>query len=334
MFTWQRDQRWTARPAGNGGQTDEAMDPADFLREIFEDDRRAYVPDGHEFMEHLRDEPISTRDAVGVAFGERSTLQRLYDEGRVKLESDAHFRQALGMPPRPEQPAMALAAEATGPGAGGGQGGQPPAQGLDPHEDWRIKEKQRPETPQAPAAPAAPAVQGLDPHEARRLEEKRRGQPVPSPALGGQPSQTPPPLGADPHEDWRLRQKPQDVQPMPKPEEEPGFLGKVGDGLEKTAKGTWDALVNNEKLHQGVEVGARAAWEVSKWGAVETAKRVKDILHEAKEFEDNPGLGGQLKVVLNRFKNPVLAYQRIPEYRKEIEELVRKIEEEKKKTIR
>jgi len=67
------------------------------------------------------------------------------------------------------------------------------------------------------------------------------------------PKLRPPPLGADPHEDWRLRQKPQEVKPLPKPEVKPGLLEKVCKGTALSR--TWDELGHNEKLHQGVEAG-------------------------------------------------------------------------------
>ena len=55
-------------------------------------------------MEHLKDEEFSKEDVVGVTFGNRQTLQRLYDQGRVKPEGDAAFRAALGLPPKAQDP--------------------------------------------------------------------------------------------------------------------------------------------------------------------------------------------------------------------------------------
>jgi len=118
---------------------------------------------------------------------------------------------------------------------------------------------------------------------------------------------------------------------MPKPEEKPGFLEKVGNGLEKTAKGTWDALVNNEKLHQGVEVGARAAWETSKTVGGETLRQADRMRREGSDFGEDPGLAQYAGVLLKRYKNPRAAYERIPEYREEIEDLARRIREQRDK---
>jgi len=130
-------------PRGRGRpDNDEAMSPEDFIREIFEEARRERVPDGHLLMEHLNDQEYSTADAVSVAFGNRATLQRLYDEGNVKPQSDAVFREALGLPPR-EGSAAALAAA------------QGAAQGADEHENRRLREKQT-DAPQAQPQPVAP----------------------------------------------------------------------------------------------------------------------------------------------------------------------------------
>jgi len=138
MQTWNRGGAGAPRGRGLPGG-DEAMSPEDFIREIFEEARRESVPDGHLLMEHLKDQEYSTADAVSVAFGNRATLQRLYDEGNVKPESDAVFREALGLPPR-EGSAAVLAA----------------AQGADEHEARRLREKQT-GTPPAQPQPAAPA---------------------------------------------------------------------------------------------------------------------------------------------------------------------------------
>lgn len=139
----------------------------------------------------------------------------------------------------------------------------------------------------------------------------------------------PPSLGADPHEGWRLRQKPQDVKPLPKKKEEPGVLEKIGDGLDKAATGTRNALVNNENLHQGVEIGARGVWETSKTVGREMLRQLNRSKHQSERYGQAPGLAQYAEILLNRYKNPREAYERIPEYRREIEDLARKIREQR-----
>ena len=131
MFAWNKGARRGTMASHD--QNGEAMSTEDFIRESFAEARREQVPNGHELFEHLKDEPLSDEDAVGVTFGNRQTLQRLYDDGKVKPEGDAAFREALGLPPRSQDPqagARLLAAHASAPAQD--SPGQPPAPAEQP----------------------------------------------------------------------------------------------------------------------------------------------------------------------------------------------------------
>ncbi|EPR33050.1 hypothetical protein dsat_0491 [Alkalidesulfovibrio alkalitolerans DSM 16529] len=162
MFTSNRngtDAAHGRRRHGSG----QAMSTGDFIREAFEQVRREHVPDGHLLMEHLKDEEYSTEDAMGVTFGNRGTLQRLYDQGKVKPESDALFREALGLPPRAQPTAASAAGSALA-----------RAPGAAAHEARRLHEKQS-AAPSQSVAPAAPSSRRQAPGVAAAIDRTADG---------------------------------------------------------------------------------------------------------------------------------------------------------------
>lgn len=87
-----------------GKKVGQGMSTVEWLRESFARERRSRVANGSDLLAYLRDEPISQEDYVGVSFGNRETLTRLLEQGKVKPESEVAYRQALALPPL-ERPA-------------------------------------------------------------------------------------------------------------------------------------------------------------------------------------------------------------------------------------
>ena len=57
--------------------------------------------------------------------------------------------------------------------------------------------------------------------------------------------------------------------------------------------------------------------------------RAFELYEQARSFAKDPALKKYTELVLNRYNNPREAYKRIPKYRAEIEDLVRRIEAQK-----
>lgn len=233
----------------NGGP---AMSTAAWLRDSFAEERRSRVANGSDLLQYLRDEPLSQEDYVGVSFGNRETLTRLLREGRVKPESEVAYRRALGLVP--------VARSEAGKGARTAQAkaqGTPDVVPQSGHSNESGVPTSR--TQVRGAEPGVwPGTARTERHGAMRPDHGRRTTAVPDPA--------PEPKGRTP--DRRHNER-------------PSFFDRVGNGVEQAVSRTWDALANNKDLHQGVEAGARMAWEASKWTAQETAQQSLESLFAA-----------------------------------------------------
>lgn len=276
------------RPGVGGARPDEAMRPEDFIRELFENERRKHVPEGHMLMEHLRDEPLSNEDVIGVTFGNRKTLQRLYDEGRVKPESDAHFRQALGMPPRQGQAAPALAEPRSLALHNAAPKAMPQqSQVNDAHEDWRIRQKPELGSTQPPAAAGQPQsiLEKLppSPEEVWQFATDTAGAAgtatsrAKSELLGNKSLHTG--LTGAPAEAVKALTSNTDI--INKPLEALGKAGHVivnnRDLREKpieALKKAENELLTNDKLHRGIGAAAEMSLETTKAVAKEAVEQI------------------------------------------------------------
>jgi len=123
---------------------------------------------------------------------------------------------------------------------------------------------------------------------------------------------------------------------MPKPEEKPGFLEKVGKGVGTALSRTWDELAHNEKRHQGVEARCRMAWEATKWNAREVARQGRDNVGETARIAGGMIAGGKPGgLIVGERENKIgAAYQRAFELEEEARKIAEKMKRARDKAYR